>query len=415
MYVIRKAILASASSLLVSLLAVLPAVAADRSMGFGVDFGGTPGRWNAITDVPGVSVGHVTLISGQGTLRRGEGPVRTGVTAVLPRGQDRMAEPVFAGLYSLNGNGELTGSYWVAESGLLSGPIMLTGTTGVGAVRSAVAAWGAEQPDPALAWDLELPVVGETWDGLLNDEYGFHVKPEHAIAAMKTATFGPVVEGSVGGGTGMICHGFKGGIGTASRKLVLEDAEYVLGVLVQCNYGSRRLLNVNGIKVGQAITEQPVCFDGKDSPKSIHAADVPACDEKSLPPRNARREGAGSIIVVVATNAPFLPHQLQRLARRVPLGIGKMGGLGEDGSGEIFVAFSTQPFVKPSGSNSVPVQQLDNGQMNPFFEATVQATQEAILNAMLAAETMTGADRIRVPALPKDRFRALIQQQSKSH
>jgi len=266
-----------------------------------------------------------------------------------------------------------------------------------------------------LAWDLELPVVGETWDGLLNDEYGFHVKPEHAITAMKSATSGPVVEGSVGGGTGMICHGFKGGIGTASRKVVIEDGEYVVGVLVQCKYGSRRLLNVNGIKVGQAIVEQPVCFEGTEKPKSIHAADVPACDEKSPPPRNTRREGSGSIIVIVATNAPFLPHQLHRLARRVPLGIGKMGGLGEDGSGEIFVAFSTQPFVKPSGSNSVPVQQLDNGQMNPFFEATVQATQEAILNAMLAAETMTGADRIRVPALPKDRFRALIQHRSKLH
>jgi L-aminopeptidase/D-esterase-like protein len=372
-----------------------------RAADLGISFGGQRGTHNAITDVAGVEVGHTTLISGDGRLETGKGPVRTGVTAVLPRGKDGVAEPVFAATYALNGNGELTGTHWVGESGQLSGPVMITNTNDVGAVREGVISWALKR---GLEWDLGLPVVGETFDGMLHDIYGFHVKAAHAHQALEGARGGPVAEGSVGGGTGMMCHGFKGGIGTASRKLAEKDGGYTVGVLVQCNYGARRLLSVEGVPVGEEISDLRPCYVGDKKPGSAMAARMPPCAASSGVTQPTTPEGAGSIIIVVATDAPLLPHQLGRLARRVPLGVGKMGGLGENFSGDIFLAFSTQPLKAPEGAAAMGVSMLDNERMNPLFEATVQATQESILNAMLAAETMTGADGIRVFALPHDRL-----------
>jgi L-aminopeptidase/D-esterase-like protein len=380
---------------------VPPAPAKARARELGITFGGQTGPLNAITDVPGVEVGHTTLISGEGKRVTGKGPVRTGVTAVLPRGRERMAEPVFAASYALNGNGEMTGTLWVNESGLLAGPVMLTNTSSVGVVRDAVVDWGEKH---GLGWELGLPVVAETYDGVLNDINGFHVKPEHALRTIDGARGGPVAEGNVGGGTGMSCHGFKGGIGTASRKLPESMGGYTLGVLVQCNYGSRRLFSVEGVPVGEELRDLQPCYTGTEAPASPLVRKMRPCSQSAGLTTPTIPEGMGSIIVLVATDAPLLPHQLERIARRVPLAIGKMGGLGEDFSGDIFLAFSTQP-VKPSGDSPVAqVSSLDNGHLTPLFEATVQATQEAILQSMLAADTMTGADGIRVFALPHDRL-----------
>jgi D-aminopeptidase len=376
------------------------APARPRARDLGIPFGGQPGALDAITDVPGIEVGHTTLISGQGQLVKGKGPVRTGVTAVWPRGKASAAAPVFAATYALNGNGEMTGTHWLNESGLLYGPLMLTNTFSVGTVHEAVIAWASKK---GLAWDLGLPVVAETYDGILNDVEGFHVKPEHVFRALDGASGGPVAEGSVGGGTGMMCHGFKGGIGTASRKLPAEQGGYTVGVLVQCNYGRRKLLSVAGVPVGEEIPELQACTTSNKPPSNPLLHRVPPCTEKGAS-QPSFREGQGSIIVVVATDAPLLSHQLGRLARRVPLGIGKMGGLGEDSSGDIFLAFSTQG-TQPAGENPVAaVSMLANERMDPLFEATVQATQEAILNSMLAADTMTGADGVRVFALPAARL-----------
>ncbi|QSQ16343.1 DmpA family aminopeptidase [Myxococcus landrumensis] len=371
-----------------------------RARTLGITFGGQSGPHDAITDVPGVEVGHTTLISGEGRVERGKGPVRTGVTAVLPRGKDGVAQPVFAATYALNGNGEMTGTHWIQEGGQLFGPVMITNTNDIGAVREAVISWAADRD---LAWDLGLPVVAETWDGMLHDIYGFHVKPPHARQALDSAKAGPVVEGSVGGGTGMVCHGFKGGIGTASRKLPESEGGYTLGVLVQCNYGSRRLFSVEGVPVGEELKDQMPCYVGTKKPDSPMMEWVPACStaKNAAPPANPF-EGAGSIIIVVATDAPLLPHQLQRVVRRVPLAIAKMGGLGENYSGDIFLAFSTQPIPSPTSAKVASVSSLQSEYLNPLFEATVQATQEAILNAMLASDTMTGADSIRVFGLPHD-------------
>ncbi|MCP4724293.1 MAG: P1 family peptidase, partial [bacterium] len=286
-----------------------------RARDLGIPFDGTPGKFNTITDVKGVEVGHTTLITGEGKLVVGDGPVRTGVTAILPVG--KKYEPVFAGWYSLNGNGEMTGTTWVEESGFLGGPIMITNTHSVGIVRDAVVEWLVTEPiSSGISW--ALPVVAETYDGFLNDINGFHVKKEHAFAALNSASAGPVAEGGVGGGTGMICHGFKGGIGTSSRIVKINDNEYTVGVLVQANYGGRRGLMVAGVPVGKEITDL-------------------------MPTRGANRDdenGDGSIIVVVATDAPVLPHQLKRLARRVPMGIARAGGIASNGSGDIFIAFS---------------------------------------------------------------------------
>lgn len=371
-----------------------------RARDLGITFGGQSGPLDAITDVPGVEVGHTTLISGEGRIEKGKGPVRTGVTAVLPRGKDGVAEPVFAATYALNGNGEMTGTHWIQESGELNGPVMITNTNDIGAAREAVISWAA---DKNLAWDLGLPVVAETWDGMLNDIYGFHLKPQHALQALEAARTGPVVEGSVGGGTGMVCHGFKGGIGTASRKLPESAGGYTLGVLVQCNYGSRRLFSVEGVPVGEELTGNKPCYLGAQKPGSPMLSSMSSCGATTaLPSAPNPFEGAGSIIVVVATDAPLLPHQLGRLARRVPLGISKMGGLGENYSGDIFLAFSTQHVKPPTEAHVANITVLGNDRLNPLFEATVQATQEAILNAMLASDTMTGADNVRVYGLPHD-------------
>jgi len=347
-----------------------------------------PGPLNAITDVQGVQVGHTTLVSGEGQLKVGQGPVRTGVTAILPRGKTN--DPVFAGWYTLNGNGEMTGTTWVQESGFLEGPVMLTNTHSVGLVRDAVVAWIHQESlyDPAFAevfWSL--PVVAETYDGALNDINGFHVQREHVFAALDSAAGGPVAEGNVGGGTGMVCHGFKGGIGTASRKL---GSGYTVGVLVQANYGSRRNLTVGGVPVGRELTElQPV----------YNRAAASAADSA----------GGSSIIVVLATDAPLLPHQLQRLARRAPLGIARVGGMGANSSGDIFIAFATANARAAQRQGLARLEMLPNELLTPLFEATAFATEEAIVNALAAAETMRGINGNTVYALPHERLRQVLK------
>ena len=351
-----------------------------RARDLGIPFEGRPGPLNALTDVKGVEVGHTTLISGKGKLEVGKGPVRTGVTAVLPRGK-ASRDPVFAGWFSLNGNGEMTGTTWVEESGFLEGPVMITNTHSVGTVRDAIVEWRVNHgpPDESGYW-WSLPVVAETYDGFLNDVNGFHVKREHVFEALQRAASGPVAEGNVGGGTGMICYEFKGGIGTASRKLGENQGGYTMGVLVQCNCGARQQLRIAGVPVGLEIPEKPVT-----------------------------RQDTGSIIIVIGTDAPLLPHQLKRLARRAALGLARTGSVSGNGSGDIFIAFST---ANPGAAKSSGIAQLDmvpNDQMNPLFEATVEATEEAIVNALVAAETMTGADNHTVLALPHGRLREALK------
>ncbi|MEM1262748.1 MAG: P1 family peptidase [Pseudomonadota bacterium] len=366
-----------------------------RARDLGVPFDGQPGPLNAITDVPGVLVGHETIIEGDGTWNAGEGPVRTGVTAIFPFGDDPAAV-AYAAYHSLNGNGEMTGTHWIDEGGTLSGPIMITNTHSVGIVRDAVIEWSLEKTGGQLAWSL--PVVAETWDGVwlpyggLNDINGFHVKKEHAFAALNAAHAGPVLEGNVGGGTGMICNEFKGGIGTASRRFSVGAEQYTLGVLVQCNYGRRDWLRVAGIAVGREIEGAKICYEGTVPEGRIE----PACDAED---RSSRRPELGSIIVVVATDAPLLTHQLERVAKRVTLGLGRLGSSASDSSGDIFVAFSTANKVA-FGEEPVLVRTLANPHLTPVFLATVEATEEAVVNAMIAAETMTGADGYRVPRLP---------------
>jgi D-aminopeptidase len=358
-----------------------------RARDLGVPFDGTPGPLNAITDVAGVTVGHTTLISGEGKLQIGKGPVRTGVTAVLPRGQQSMSNPVFAGWYTENGNGEMTGTTWVEESGFLEGPVMITNTHSVGVVRDSVIQWRVAhgQPDPAGYW-WSLPVVAETWDGWLNDINGFHVKSADAFHAIDSALPGPVTEGNVGGGTGMVCNEFKGGIGTSSRKLDAKVGGYTVGVLVQCNYGSRPNLRVAGVPVGKEIPED----------RAYASSTFDELDR-------------GSIIVVVATDAPLLVHQLKRLARRVTLGLGRDGSISGNGSGDIFIAFSTANPGAAFADHVVDLKMLPNEKIEPIFAATVQATEEAIINAMVAAETMTGIENHKVIALPHDRLRAALK------
>jgi len=362
------------------LLSNVTAQNSPRARDLGVPFDGTPGPFNAITDVKGVEVGHTTLISGSGPLKVGVGPVRTGVTAILPRGHNFM-DAVFAGWFTLNGNGEMTGTTWVEDSGFLEGPVMTTNTHSVGVVRDAVIAWRVKHapPDEEGYW-WSLPVVAETYDGDLNDVNGFHVKPEDAFHALDTAKTGPVEEGSVGGGTGMICNEFKGGIGTASRVLDAKYGGYTVGVLVQCNYGMRSQLRIAGVPVGREIGEHTV-----------------------------RNDDVGSIIVVVATDAPLIPTQLKRVARRVSLGLGRDGSFSGDGSGDIFIAFST---ANPGANRIKGVRQLEmlpNQQLNPIFLATVQATEEAIVNAMVAAKTMKGINDREVVGLPHDRLREVLK------
>ena len=367
-----------------------------RARDLGVVIGeGEPGPHNAITDVAGVRVGHTTLIAGEGPLEVGRGPVRTGVTVIVPHDGDVWAEPLFAGTATMNGNGELTGLEWIRESGLLTGPIGITNTNDVGKVRDALVGSAATSHDPgAVYW--ALPVAGETYDGQLNDIAGGHVQAAHVAAALAAAASGPVAEGNVGGGTGMICHEFKGGIGTSSRRVPAEQGGWTVGVLVQANYGRRGLLRVDGVPVGQEIG-----LDEVPSPWDTPRRGIGAL---------SRVAGAGSIIGIVATDAPLLPHQCDRLARRIPLGIARVGGLGSTSSGDIFLAFATGNRGMPAteaeaaGDGTIAVRGMVDRGIDPLFEATVEATEEAILNALVAAETMSGRDGLTAHRLPHDRL-----------
>ena len=376
---IRSAVIA------VLLTTLMSAQTRPRARDLGVPFDGTPGPYNAITDVRGVEVGHTTLISGSGKLEVGKGPVRTGVTAIHPRGKSSN-DAVFAAWFTLNGNGEMTGTTWVEDSGFLNGPVMITNTHSVGVVRDAVIAWKVKHgtPDMEGYW-WSLPVVAETWDGYLNDINGFHVRPEDAFHALDSAHTGAVEEGSVGGGTGMICNEFKGGIGTSSRVLDAKSGGYTVGVLVQCNYGAREELRIAGVNVGREIPEHTVWKD-----------DV------------------GSIIVVVATDAPLIPTQLKRVARKISLGLGRDGSYSGDGSGDIFLAFSTAnpaPDKQSAAANQGlrTLTMMPNDSLDPIFLATVQATEEAVVNAMVAADTMKGINDHEVIGLPHDRLRDALK------
>ena len=370
--------------LLMTVTALWPAPAPvaqskPRARQLGVPLNGTPGPLNAITDVSGVEVGHVTLIQGSGPLVVGKGPVRTGVTAVWPRG--KKWEPVFAGWFAGNGFGEMTGAPWVIEGGVLGGPVLITGTYSVGVVRDAVNSWFHDVAKRAIPW--HQPVVGETSDAFLNDGLGQHVTKAHVFQALNDARSGRVAEGNVGGGTGMVAHGFKGGIGTASRRV---RNDFTLGVLVQANYGTRESLTIAGAPVGREI-------QGETRQRG------------AAPPQDRD----GSIIVIIATDAPLLPHQLERLARRVPMGIARLGGTASNGSGDIFLAFSTANPGAAAETGVTPLSWLPNGDLTPFFEATVEATEEAIVNALVAAETMTGINGNTASALPTDQLRAILK------
>ena len=350
-----------------------------RARDIGIPFDGIPGKFNAITDVKGVEVGYSTIVSGGGKNILGKGPVRTGVTAILPRGRNN--SPVFANWYSLNGNGEMTGTTWVTESGFLETPIMITNTNSVGVVRDAVLKWFVDKRWYKENFWYTYPVVAETYDGFLNDIYGFHVKESNAYEALDSAKSGFIKEGNIGGGTGMCCLGFKGGTGTSSRIIKIKDSTYTVGVLVQSNFGAKRNLTIAGVPIGKEL---------KDTLNY----------ELKAPPASYRQEGDGSIIVIVATDAPLLPHQLKRIAARVPIGVGKVGGRGENGSGDIFIAFSTANPSAFQRENFTKVDELPNDLINPLFDATVQAVEEAIINAMVAAETTEGINGNKAYALP---------------
>ena len=351
----------------------------ERARDLGVPLEGTTGPLNAITDVPGVEVGHRTLISGDS--------VRTGVSAVWPRGKSS-SDPVFGGFFSQNGNGDMTGTHWLTESGFLDGPVLITNTHSVGVVRDAFLAWlvrNKRQPGTNTfnGGFYTYPIVAETYDGFLNDINGFHVKPADVDAALESASPGPVAEGNVGGGTGMVCYGFKGGIGTASRKA----GGYTVGALVQCNCGSRRQLRIGGLPVGEEL-----------------AAAMPRASASP-----AYREDVGSIIIVVATDAPLLPHQTQRLARRATMGLARTGSTSGNGSGDIFIAFSTANSGAAAAKAPVNVSMMPNDALNPIFEGAVQAVEEAIINAMLGAETMKGFNGNTVSALPHEKLRDVLK------
>jgi L-aminopeptidase/D-esterase-like protein len=382
-------VLISFAALLAS--AQTPTANPVRARDLGVPFDGTPGQLNAITDVAGVEVGSTTIIRGEGALKVGEGPVRTGVTVVLPRGA-RNTDPVYAGWFSLNGNGEMTGTTWVEESGFLEGPVAITNTHSVGTVRDSMIAWGLKHG--ALAQPWALPVVAETWDGWLNDLNGFHVKPGDVFAALDSAKGGPVAEGNTGGGTGMVCYGFKGGTGTASRILPADQGGYTVGVIVQCNCGRRPQLTIAGVPVGKEIPEGAPYAQLKDP------AGMPGSEMQG---------DVGSIIIVVATDAPLLPHQLKRLARRASLGLARTGSTSGNGSGDIFIAFSTANSRADAEPGPNSVKTVSNERISPIFSATVEATEEAIVNAMVGEKTMTGIDGHTVIALPHDRLQQALK------
>lgn len=360
-----------------------------RARDIGIPFSGTPGKYNAITDVSGVEVGYSTIISGSGKDHIGKGPVRTGVTAIFPNGKVSH-HPVFANWYTLNGNGEMTGTTWITESGFLETPVMITNTNSVGTVRDAVLKWFVDKKWYNEDFWYTYPVVAETYDGFLNDIYGFHIKESNAYEALDSAKSGPLKEGNIGGGTGMMCLGFKGGTGTASRVITINNKQYTVGVLVQSNFGRRANLTIAGVPVGKELM---------DTLKTILVA----------PPQYKKDEGQGSIIVVVATDAPLIPHQLKRIAARVPLGVGIVGGRGENSSGDIFIAFSTANPDAFNRKDNVKTEMLSNDQINPLFEATVQSVQEAIINAMVAADTMEGINGNKAYALPHDAVIRLLK------
>lgn len=393
--------------LLVALLSAAAGAQRPRARDLGISplIGGMPGALDAITDVKGVEVGHTTLIQGAaGPLKVGAGPVRTGVTIVHPRGRNS-GDPVFGAWFTLNGNGEMTGTTWLQEGGLLEGPIGITNTHSVGVVRDAILQWQVGKPG-MQPWGL--PMVAETYDGGLNDINGFHVTAEHALAALEGARGGVVpAEGAVGGGTGMVCQGFKGGIGTASRTLPAAQGGYTVGVLVQCNFGSMRDMRVAGVPVGAELGDLAACTAG-DAPASP-GPQRPRCGAPTRNDDAAEAQESGSIIVIVATDAPLVPHQLRRIATRVALGVGRTGGYGGNGSGDIFVAFSTANAGAAEARDTVRVTMMSNNAISPLFTATVQATEEAILNAMLAADTMTGANFLRVHGLSADRVVAALK------
>lgn len=348
-----------------------------RARDLGIPLEGTPGPYNAITDVSNVEVGFATLIEGES--------VRTGVTAIHPRGKADH-DPVFGGYFSFNGNGEMTGAAWVEEGGFVEGPICITNTHSVGLVRDTVIDWQIKNTAMLQKWSC--PVVAETADGWLNDMYAFHVKPEHVWEALESAKHGPLSEGNVGGGTGMICYEFKGGTGTSSRKLPERFGGYTVGALVQANFGRRYQLTVAGVPVGQYLTEEAVFTKGE----------------------NPFQE-QGSLIVILATDAPLLPYQLKRVAKRATLGMARTGSLGGNYSGDIFLAFSTaNPGVAYPGDGLGHAHILPNNHLDPAFGAAALATEEAILNALLAAETMTGKDDLRVPALPHEGLLEVLRQ-----
>ena len=369
--------------------------------------GGTPGALDAITDVRGVEVGHSTIIRGAaGPLVVGTGPVRTGVTIVHPRGQ-KSNDPVFGAWFTLNGNGEMTGTTWLQEGGILEGPIGITNTNSVGIVRDGILQWQVGTPG-IQPWGL--PVVAETWDGSLNDINGFHVKAEHVREAITSAHGGKVTEGAVGGGTGMVCLGFKGGIGTASRKLPPEQGGYTIGVLVQCNFGLQRHLRIAGVPIGQEITDLAGCTAATVLPPARYGEQpAPLCREGARRDDTQEERELGSIIAIVATDAPLLPHQLKRIATRVTLGLGRVGSYASNGSGDIFIAFSTANANTTMTDDSAQVMMLSNARISSLFLATVQATEEAVVNAMLASDTMEGADNFRVYGLPADRVVAALR------
>jgi len=371
-----------------------------RARDLGVPFEGTPGPLNAITDVSGVEVGHVTLIEGEGALEVGVGPVRTGVTAIHPRGKGS-TDPVFGAWFTLNASGEMTGTTWLEERGLVDGPILITNTHSVGVVRDAAVAWMVDHGWKAL-W--HAPVVAETYDGGLNDINGFHVTKDHALEALRKAKGGPVGEGAVGGGTGMECNQFKGGIGTSSRLVEYEGETFTVGVLVQCNYGLREQLHIAGIPVGKKVDVDPNCYTDRNLKR--HDDWYPYCDETEKSVGEPHRDG--SIIIVVATDAPLLPHQLKRIAKRPTLALGRLGTWSSAGSGDIFIALSTAGAGQISEESLSSVAMYPNNGLSFLFKATVEATEEAIVNAMVAAETTIGASGLRVVELPEEQLRDLM-------